>query len=55
MAGMKKSKLGRPVAGGERKERYQVMLEPAVAERLRRLGDGNLSRGVALAVQKLKE
>ena len=43
---------GRPITGAERKRSYLVMLEPAVAERLRTLGWNNLSRGIALAAAK---
>lgn len=43
---------GRPITGQERKRRYQVMLEPRLADRLRILGEGNLSRGIALAADK---
>lgn len=45
----KASRRGRPLKGREAKARYQVMLEPAVAEKLRRLGNGNLSAGIAHA------
>lgn len=38
---------GRPIEGQEAKRRYQVLLEPRIAENLRRVGDGNLSRGIA--------
>gem|GEM_PF-5430929 len=38
---------GRPIEGREAKRRYQVLLEPRIAEKLRRTGDGNLSRGIA--------
>jgi hypothetical protein len=50
----KRRKRGRPVTGAERKVRYQVALEPQVAEKLRRLGGDNLSRGIALAARKVK-
>ncbi len=40
--------VGRPVAGAEKKQRYQVVLEPSVAENARRNGDGdNLSQGLS--------
>jgi hypothetical protein len=34
--------------GPERKERYQVALEPRVAEEVRTLGGDNLSRGISM-------
>jgi hypothetical protein len=48
---MKQPKRGRPIEGAEAKQRYQVALEPHVAEKLRRLGGDNLSRGIALAAE----
>jgi hypothetical protein len=43
-----KQSAGRPVAGAEKKQRYQVVLEPSDAENARREGgDNNLSRGLA--------
>ena len=42
-------KPGRPIQGREAKKRYQVMLEPATAEKLRKTGKGNLSAGIAHA------
>jgi hypothetical protein len=36
-------------------QRYQIALEPGVAEKLRELGGDNLSRGIALAAQRIKE
>lgn len=44
---MKRKQSGRPIAGAEKKQRYQVLLEPSVAEVVRREGGDNLSRGVA--------
>lgn len=41
---------GRPLTGAERKKAYNVMLMPSVAERLRELGEGNLSGGIAIAL-----
>lgn len=41
--------LGRPVMGSEAKKRYQVMLEPSIADKLREIGDDNLSAGIARA------
>jgi hypothetical protein len=43
---------GRPIQGRETKRRYQVMLEPRVAEKLRNLADGNLSAGIAKALER---
>lgn len=43
-------RVGRPVAGRQRRERYLVTLEPAVADRARAIGNGNLSGGLARAV-----
>jgi hypothetical protein len=43
-----KQSAGRPVAGAEKKQRYQVVLEPSDAENARREGgDNNLSRGLS--------
>lgn len=50
----KRNKGGRPLLGAEPRKRYQVMLEPKVAERLRKLGDGNLSAGIVLAASKAR-
>lgn len=47
-------KGGRPTLGAERKKVYTVMIEPAVADRLRKLGGDNLSRGIALAAEKAR-
>jgi hypothetical protein len=45
---MKRSQsAGRPVAGSEKKQRYQVVLEPSIAENARRDGGDNLSRGLS--------
>jgi hypothetical protein len=52
---MKHPKRGRPVVGPEPKQRYQVMLEPRIAEKLRRLGGDNLSHGIAIAAERIKE
>jgi len=40
---------GRPIQGREAKRRYQVLIEPRIAEQLRQAGDGSLSRGIAHA------
>jgi hypothetical protein len=37
---------GRPISGDARKERRNVMLEPVIADFLRRQGGGNLSAGI---------
>lgn len=47
-----KYKGGRPILGKEAKRRYQVMLEPRTAEKLRKLGDDNLSAGIAKAAHR---
>jgi hypothetical protein len=44
---MKHKQSGRPVVGAEKKQRYQVLLEPSVAEVARRDGGDNLSRGLS--------
>jgi hypothetical protein len=44
-----KPKRGRPITGAERKRKLTVMIEPSVAQQLRRLGGDNLSRGIARA------
>jgi hypothetical protein len=49
-----KDKGGRPILGLQAKRRYQVMLEPATAEKLRVAGGDNLSAGIALAAKKLR-
>lgn len=42
-----KQSVGRPVIGAAKKQRYQVVLEPSVAENARRDGGDNLSRGLS--------
>lgn len=42
--------VGRPPLGSEPRKRYLVTLDPAVAERARAIGGGNLSGGLAAAV-----
>lgn len=44
---------GRPIQGHEAKRRFQVLLEPRIAEKLRHAGGGNLSRGIAQAADLL--
>lgn len=46
------NKGGRPIVGKEAKQRYQVMLEPRTAEKLRKAGGGNLSAGIAVVAHK---
>lgn len=43
-------KRGRPIQGQQKKQRYQVMLAPSVANEIRAFGGGNLSRGIALYI-----
>lgn len=43
---------GRPLQFGERTQRYQVTIPARVAQQLRRLGAGSLSRGVRAAARK---
>lgn len=43
---------GRALLGKETRGRYQVMMEPSLAEKVRQLGDGNFSRGVNICVQR---
>lgn len=47
-------RVGRPLLGGQKRERYQIILEPRIAERARRIGGGNLSAGIARAVETFK-
>lgn len=42
---------GRPLIGTERRERYQVRLEPSLAAWLDKLGDGNRSAGIERAAK----
>jgi hypothetical protein len=46
-------KVGRPVSGNRPKQRFQVVLDPAIAERLRRQGGGNLSLGIDKAARQI--
>jgi hypothetical protein len=41
---------GRPVEGQERRQRYNVMLEPRLKIRAEEIGGGNFSAGVARAI-----
>lgn len=45
-------KPGRPRMGTAAKIRINVMLDPAVAQRLRALGAGNLSRGIEITAKR---
>lgn len=51
MAKKQTPKPGRPLLGRERRERYQVRLEPALADWLDKLGDGNRSAGIERAAK----
>lgn len=51
---MKRRSVGRPLLGAEPRKRYQVVLEPPVAEKLRKYGDGNLSAGIVKAAAKIR-
>lgn len=42
---------GRPLLGLERKERYQIRLEPSLAAWLDEFGDGNRSAGIERAAK----
>src|SRR5271165_1727334 len=44
-----KTKRGRPSLGAKAKKRFNVMLAPPIAEKLRAFGDDNLSGGIELA------
>jgi hypothetical protein len=46
----KSRKRGRPIQGQQKKQRYQIMLAPSVANEIRAFGGYNLSRGIALYV-----
>jgi len=46
-----RKKVGRPKAGQRAKRRFQVVLDPTIAEKLRLHGSGNLSLGIAKAAQ----
>lgn len=49
------TKRGRPIQGAERKRRHHVVIEPRLAEKLRDIGGGNLSAGIARASAGLPE
>jgi hypothetical protein len=49
-----KSNAGRPIKGLESKSRYQILMQPHLAEKLRKLGGNNLSRGIELAAENAK-
>lgn len=42
---------GRPLIGRERRERYQIRLEPTLAEWLDAYGEGNRSAGIERAAK----
>lgn len=42
---------GRPLIGNERRERYQIRLEPMLAEWLDQYGEGNRSAGIERAAK----
>lgn len=44
-------KPGRPPLGGERRERYNVTLEPTLADWLEQLGGNNRSAGIERAAK----
>ena len=48
----KKRGPGRPLTGLQRKERYQIRLEPRIADKIRRYGGGSLTGGVLLLAEK---
>ena len=45
----------KPQPAGTTKRRHSDMLTPQLAEVLRQIGDGNLSAGIAIAVQQAKK
>lgn len=45
-----KRQRGRPIAGRQKKRRYQVTLLPSVAKEFSRKGGGNRSLGIALYI-----
>jgi hypothetical protein len=49
-----KRPLGRPSFTGVAGARYQITIPSAIADKLRKLGDGSLSRGVIKAAAKVK-
>jgi hypothetical protein len=51
--GKTKRTRGRPIAGQQRTQKFQVTLEPRIAEILRQLGNGNLSRGITIASEQI--
>lgn len=44
-------KPGRPLLGKERRERYQIRLEPLLADWLDKYGEGNRSAGIERAAK----
>lgn len=45
---------GRPLKGDQRRLRYNVMLEPRLKDRAEQIGKGNISAGIALALEKFE-
>lgn len=45
------AKVGRPLIGRERRERYQIRLEPALADWLDKFGYSNRSAGIERAAK----
>lgn len=43
-------KINRPMIGNSPVHRYNISLPPEIAKRLRRLGNGNLSAGIRMAL-----
>jgi hypothetical protein len=50
--GGKREGAGRPPLLGERLERVMVRLTPAMIERLKRLGNGNVSAGLRALMER---
>jgi hypothetical protein len=38
--------MGRPLLGKERRQRYQIVLEPGIAKKIKAMAGGSLSGGV---------
>lgn len=51
---MKPKKAGRPRRGKEARQSYSVRLQPHVAERIRRHGEGSLAEGIDRLAATLK-
>jgi hypothetical protein len=48
----RRARLGRPIIGAERRERICASVEPSAREQLLELGAGNLSAGIARALEE---